>query len=72
MNPSQLVMPSSYLILCRPLLLLPATLNITIYQNHNEKSPHTHQNGYYQKSKQKKQTKQKTTSVKEDVEKLES
>ena len=29
------------------------------------------QHGYYQKSKQKKKTKQKITSVKEDVEKLE-
>ena len=52
-------------------------LNITNYQgnedqNHTEKSPHTHQNGYYQKSEPKKQTKQKITSVKEDVEKLES
>ena len=27
-------------------------------QNHNEKLPHTHQNVYYKKSKQKKQTKQ--------------
>ena len=51
-------------------------LNITNYQgnedqNHNEKSPHTHKNVYYQKSKQKKNKQNKITSVKEDVEKLE-
>ena len=40
------VMPSYYLILCHPLLLLPPR---NANQNYNEISPHTSQNGHHQK-----------------------
>ena len=40
------VMPSCYLILCHPLLLLPPR---NANQNYNEISPHTSQNGHHQK-----------------------